>query len=84
MKESRFLKFQDLTEPDKKTRTICISTKGPSDSCLGWIKWYGAWRRYVFMPEPDMVFDIACMEDIIEVIKDLMDERKRKQIAEKA
>ena len=28
---------------------------------VGWIKWYGGWRKYVFFPEADCFFDWACL-----------------------
>jgi len=47
-----------------------------SNYLLGWIKWYGAWRRYCFFPLVDSVFSADCLADIQETIGALMAERK--------
>jgi hypothetical protein len=31
---------------------------------LGVIKWYGAWRKYVFFPDYDTLFDTNCLLEI--------------------
>ncbi len=40
------------------------------------IKWYGRWRQYCFFPEEGAIWNTRCLEDVQEVIKALMDERK--------
>ena len=46
---------------------------------LGKIAWYGPWRQYCFYPSPNSVFNITCMSDISIKIKELMDDRRKKQ-----
>lgn len=43
---------------------------------LGQVKWYGAFRKYSFFPEPNMVFESQCMRDIVSFMDQLMLERK--------
>lgn len=31
---------------------------------LGAVKWYSGWRRYVFAPDPDAIFEQDCLRDI--------------------
>lgn len=31
---------------------------------LGWIKWFGRWRKYSFFPATDAVFEETCLRDI--------------------
>jgi hypothetical protein len=45
---------------------------------LGIITWYTAWRQYIFKPNKDTVYSIGCMIDIARFVKNLMDERKKK------
>jgi hypothetical protein len=33
---------------------------------LGQVRWYGAWRKYVFYPAINTLFDYACLQDIAE------------------
>lgn len=32
---------------------------------LGYIKWYGAWRKYVFFPDKNTLWDNNCLNMII-------------------
>lgn len=43
---------------------------------LGWVKWYGAFRKYSFFPEPNIVFETQCLKDIASFLDKLMLERK--------
>lgn len=43
---------------------------------LGHIKWWGGWRRYIFSPYPDTVFDYNCLGEIRSFIDKLMNARK--------
>ena len=46
----------------------CINNK--SGEVLATISWYRPWKRYVFSQECEMVvFDINCLKDIIDFIK---------------
>lgn len=35
-----------------------------NNTMLGVIKWYSQWRRYVFYPEINTLFDDKCLENI--------------------
>lgn len=73
---SKFIKFIEYTTFGKTSR-FRVANK-ISDSTLAWIKWYGPFRKYSFYPEPDIVFDAACLQDILTFINNLEDERKAK------
>ena len=50
------------------------------DTChLGVIKWYWAWRRYVFWPEEETLYDSNCLKTIAEFIDAEMEQRKKEQ-----
>jgi len=34
------------------------------DEFLGEVKWYSGWRRYVFEPDADAIFEQDCLRDI--------------------
>lgn len=59
----------------KKTTTYWVINK-ENKTRLGEIKWYGSFRQYSFFPEPDMVFEKTCLQDITDFIKQLEAERK--------
>lgn len=35
-----------------------------ADTALGVVKWHRPWHQYCFFPEPDTVFNAACLEDM--------------------
>lgn len=74
--ESEYLSFIEDDHYEGKTRLIHIISKRHL-SPLGLIRWYGAWRQYAFYPEDGTIWNPQCMYDVQEVIKALMDERKR-------
>lgn len=43
---------------------------------LGEIRWWTPWRRYTFQPANWTTFDVGCLLEITEFIKQLMEERK--------
>lgn len=45
---------------------------------LGHVQWYSPWRRYVFKPEPDMIFDTSCLNHIAEFCFEETTERKKR------
>lgn len=48
-------------------------------SLLGVVKWYGAFRKYSFFPEANIVFEEQCLKDIASFLSRLMLERKIKK-----
>lgn len=46
-------------------------------SVLGVIEWWSPWRRYVFEPSENTLYDVACLREIARFIEDAMASRKR-------
>lgn len=40
-------------------------------SLIGWIRWYGPWREWCFLPCQGTVWSESCMKDVIELVKRL-------------
>lgn len=83
-KEPKWIEFYDITDDlpggkKMKTRVFHIHNK-ETRTFLGYIKWYGGFRKYSFFPEPNMVFEATCLQDIIDFIQELMDARKKEKI----
>lgn len=57
-------------------RTKNWEVLGHGDVRLGQVKWYGAWRRYVFYPEVETLFDARCLAEIQKFLDARMNERK--------
>lgn len=73
--ESKWIKFLE-GEPNKKTKVFLVVTNSVQVQDLGWIKWYGPWRKYSFFPQERTVFETDCLNDIVKFINKLMLDRK--------
>lgn len=69
------LQFIEHKIPNRVTPIIEINTRMGVHK-LGFIKWHGAWRKYCFFPESETIFDVSCMEEIMQKIRELMAARK--------
>lgn len=49
--------------PSGKTATFSVLA-ARNESYLGCVKWYGAWRKYVFFPWTQTLFDPVCLRQI--------------------
>ena len=72
---SKYLRFSIL-EPKPKTKVIGVWSSKSGDR-LGLIKWFGRWRQYSFIPEDNTIFNVECLNDIQNHIKEMMDERRK-------
>ena len=50
--------------PSGKTSRWVVQAKGDPDVVLGEIYWYAPWRKYVFEPKPQCVFEEDCLRQI--------------------
>jgi len=76
-------KWIDIVEQKSTGKTRVFTVVSKEEDMLGWIKWFGRWRKYVFFPEKDTVYECDCLEDIASFLKELMDDRKKnKQVTE--
>lgn len=74
--KNRYLQF-DLTEMNPKTMVYSVLSAA-SNELLGHIKWHNSWRKYVFFPLENTMFDSFCLSVIVDFIDYLMDERRDK------
>ena len=83
----QLLKFADITEIGKKTKTIKVYS-AHSDDFLGIIHWKPGWRCYVmtlfsFSYNDNVDMSIGCNEELNDFMKKLEDERKQRLKEEK-
>jgi len=76
MIKSKYMEFDKIGDTGK-TEIWNILSKS-SGYILGQIKWYGSWRQYCFFPSAHCVFNNSCMTDILNFIKELMEDRRKK------
>ena len=59
-----FVGFYKTTPKEKaKTEIWAIDTLDGVHT-LGWIKWFGRWRKYSFFPKGETVFEPTCLREI--------------------
>jgi hypothetical protein len=69
MKAVKFVEF-NLVGLKPKTEIYGVRNI-KSQAILGYVKWYSSWRQYCFLPEPNTIFSVGCMEDIRDFTRDL-------------
>lgn len=73
----KYIRFNEVNNPGKRTRIFEVINIS-NDYVLGIIRWYTAWRQYVFIPEDSTVYSLGCLEDIQKELKTLNYEQKMK------
>jgi hypothetical protein len=64
-----FIQFKDEGPTESgKTHTFRVDST-QDGSYLGRISWFGRWRKYVFFPASNTIFEQVCMRDISEFIE---------------
>jgi hypothetical protein len=76
LKETKYLLFA-VNCVKGKTKVIDIVNLHHHE-VIGEIKWFGWWRQYCFFPIAETVWNPKCLDDVQSVIKELMEERKKK------
>ena len=67
--EGKYIDFHlHALSPSGKTKTWKVQNR-ENLTILGTISWFGRWRKYVFEPKPDMVFEETCLRDIAQFIQ---------------
>lgn len=75
-KESKWLEFEKAEgRQGKKTGYWYVNNK-VTKTRVGSIYWYGGFRKYIFHPTNDFIFDADCLRDITSYLTALMLERK--------
>ena len=72
--ESKYLTFVRDNVPGRKTPLVHVMNK--ETTYLGLIYFNPGWRKYVFEPEANIIFDTKCLTDIISKLDELQIERK--------
>ncbi len=68
--ETKYLKFVDTEDTSRKTKIISVINTH-HDEVLGEIEWFAKWRQYCFYPHENTIWNINCLEDVNNVIKQL-------------
>ena len=49
-----------------------------SGALIGWIRWYGPFRGYAFLPCEGTVYEEDCLRDLAECVEELTKEHKER------
>ena len=72
--ESKYLNF---IKQDVPTKTSLYKVENKSGEYLGTIRFWPAWRKYIFIPRSsDLIFDSSCLSDITVELNNLTAEWK--------
>ena len=52
-----------VAPPKPKTLVWWVVNKH-DDIQLGWVGWFGKWRKYAYYPKPDTVYEWICLREI--------------------
>ena len=72
-----FMHFTCISDSGKTT--VWEIRENKSDYLLGTIRWYSPWRTYCIYTYDGCIFNTACLKDILDFIKHLLDDRKNKK-----
>jgi hypothetical protein len=70
--ETRYLRFELQPAALGQKTDVWKVVSVRHGNLLGVIKWYGAWRQYVFWPSIETLFNPDCLEEISQVCRGLM------------
>lgn len=59
-----WLDFTEYPNEGRKTRIWRVVGRGQGRPPLGWVRWFGRWRQYVFFPDSETVYNPGCARDI--------------------
>lgn len=75
----KYIKFKEVGDTGK-TKIFDVIPTEDTTYTLGQVKWYSPWRKYCYFPYINTIYCPVCLGDIINFIKELMDERKNDRI----
>ncbi|EFK36820.1 Uncharacterised protein [Chryseobacterium gleum] len=74
-RKPEYVKFHEMPFEGKTKRFMVESLNGGFN--LGNIIFYPQWRTYTFQPNPNTIFDSKCLNEIINFLKSLNEDRKQ-------
>lgn len=74
-----YIRFVDERMAGPQSKTKIWDVESTSDSQLGQIRWYTAWRCYCFFPMFNPIFNSGCLIDIAKFCYDQTENRKKER-----
>jgi hypothetical protein len=73
--EGEFIRFEMDHGHIGKTHVWSVTAKRDG-LCLGYVHWFGRWRKYSFFPNDYTTYEQVCLRDIAEFLDIVMKMRK--------
>ena len=71
LSETARYKYIHMVKVDEKPKTSVWSVRNNKTGVeLGFIRWYGGWRQYIFAPTCPAVYSSGCLEDIARFMRE--------------
>jgi hypothetical protein len=74
---SNWLEFISIGIPANRKMAVYNVRNQVANSHIGVIYWYGGFRKYVFEPAGETIFDANCLQEVSTFLKGLMEEWKK-------
>ena len=68
--------FQDNMAETFNEKPVYRIYNNRTKAQLGMLSWYEPWKQYVFSSQPECVFNLSCLEDVIDFIKNEIPKEK--------
>lgn len=79
--EGKWIRFELLPRPEGRKTDIYQVFNKEFGELLGNISWHAPWRKYSFFPAgKNLVFEATCLQDIVNFLNKLMEERKHTKL----
>ena len=79
---AKWISFKEVgSSPSGKTRKWHVCPTRAPESIIGTIEWYDRWRKYVFAPGWETVFEEDCLRDIAAFCEQQTAEHERQKPA---
>ncbi len=70
-----YLTIIEIPNPGRRTKVWNVRSKR-SGVLLAVIRWYAQWRQYCVFPEASIVFNVGCLNELIEFVDVQIEARK--------
>jgi len=60
---SKWLTITEIGKSDSG-KTLIWNVANGDEEFLGYVKWFGKWRKYAFFPAEDTIFEEECLRDL--------------------
>lgn len=85
MKDYTFtwIRFEQLSSHSSRVTLVWRVVAKQGETILGYVKWDTGWRRYVFAPLGETIFEQDCLRDLAMFVEDRTLEHKAARAAAK-